>query len=255
MKLTKQAFLFVCCCLPITSSATTISLFAHDYSYVEPEFMRIDGTAVGVELSHAFELIPSFDLELTGSKSFANVTYNAHTGGASVYDTDDNMSDINIRLTKSFDSPISKISTSIGLGKYKVSDLPYSTGTQNEYSTAYDRIQKYNYFLLGIKGSQPINTLWSSELGYEHRFLGDGEIVSKLSQTGLGGAYSFDVLCKQSSGSGSNLFASLIFNKEVSLTLFRNTWDIADSNTCFPFAFVEPANQTTSNGVKIGYHF
>ena len=233
--------------------ALDVGVMGGGYSYDEPDLMGLEGTNYSLFISDKMDIGGNFtfDFDLRHGKS--KVDYSADEGGAEVWGITDKLRDYRGGLGYAIKVKNGNINVGLGVGQYNLDNLAYSTGTANALSGgSYDRHQQYNYKYaeLGIESDlTEKNKIYVSWVG---KYLKDGEILSKLSQTGSV-LFQIDPICRQDDGVGLGIELG-IKQDNWKIGIYRNTWRIADSYECQPYSgLLEPENFTDEIGVKISF--
>jgi hypothetical protein len=235
-----------------TAVAIDVGMMGGSYSYDEPDLMGLEGTNYSLFISDKVDLSNdfTFDFDLRLGKS--KVDYRADVGGAEVWGITDRLRDYRGGLGYAIKTDNGDINVGLGVGQYNLDNLSYSTGTANSLSAGrYDRHQQYNYRYveLGLEGSlSEKRRIYATWVG---KYLKDGEILSKLGQSG--DLFLIDTVCKQDDGVGLGIELG-VRQDDWSIGIYKNSWHIADSYICQPYTgFVEPENFTDEIGVKISF--
>jgi hypothetical protein len=235
-----------------TATALEVGVMGGNYSYDEPDLMGLEGTNYSLLISDKIDIAGNFtfDFDLRHGKS--KVDYSADEGGAEVWGITDKLRDYRGGIGYASNVKNGNINVGLGVGKYNLDNLAYSTGTANSLSGGrYDRHQQYDYRYaeLGIEGSlSKKKRIYASWVG---KYLKKGEILSKLSQSGS--IFLVDTKCRQDDGVGLGIELG-IKQDDWKIGIYRNTWRIADSYECQPYSgLLEPENFTDEIGVKISF--
>ena len=236
-----------------TAVALDIGVMGGSYSYDEPDLMGIEGTNYSLFVSDRMPIANDFTLDFDLRRGKSKVNYSADVGGAEVGGITDKLSDYRGGIGYIINTESGIINVGLGVGQYNLDNLAYSTGTANALSGgSYDRHQQYNYKYaeLGIESDlTEKNKIYVSWVG---KYLKDGEILSKLSQTGSV-LFQIDPICRQDDGVGLGIELG-IKQDNWKIGIYKNSWHIADSNPCIPYAgLLEPENFTDEIGVKISF--
>lgn len=233
--------------------ALDIGVMGGSYSYDEPDFMGIEGTNYSLFVSDRMPIDNDFTLDFDLRRGKSKVDYSADTGGAEVWGITDKLSDYRGGIGYTINTESSTINVGLGIGKYNLDNLAYSTGTANVLSGGrYDRHQRYNYRYaeLGIESNLTEKSkIYVSWVG---KYLKNGEILSKLTQTGSL-IFQIDTICRQDDGVGLGIELG-IKQDDWKIGIYKNNWHIADSNPCLPYTgLFEPENFTDEIGIKLSF--
>jgi hypothetical protein len=235
-----------------TAVALDVGMMGGSYSYDEPDLMGLEGTNYSLFISDKVDLSNdfTFDFDLRLGKS--KVDYRAEVGGAEVWGITDRLRDYRGGLGYAIKTDNGDINVGLGVGQYNLDNLSYSTGTANALSAGrYDRHQQYNYRYAELGIESNLTAKRKVYVSWVGKYLKNGEILSKLSQSG--NLFLFDTVCKQDDGVGLGIELG-IKQDDWKIGIYKNNWHIADSNECLPYTgFVEPENFTDEIGVKISF--
>ena len=222
-----------------------------NYKYEEPGFVEHNGLMFGLYA----QLEANFSNSGTGyfetSLHYGKLTYkgalcDTGTGICSPYETS-NQTDIISRTVGIYYLPMSgALSVGGGLG------LRYLQDTVSEKGF-YARIGTWGFLPIATKIDFPMapNIRGLFELEYDYVFYGG--IRSNLSQV----SSSFEDVYMHQSGYGINLNFGAVIAGMLQTSLYYQTWNLNESDSVVSggLQFVEPKNNSTSIGVKLGYKF
>lgn len=231
-------------------SALELTVSKGSYEYHEPNLMQITGSTVGIEASHDVYINKNMYVKLQGYYGSIDANYLAHNNGAQVVGMNDDIKEYSVSLARDFQLSGLKVTPSIGVARYKLNNYMSSSGTPNALSGGtYDRHQIYNYNPLSISLEKD-----DVYLKYTNKNFKDGNILSRLSQTGIP-IYWYDLTCYQSKGFGSKVELG-VKKGNLELAIFNDKWNIEDSDYCAPFNMaIEPKNKTIHKGLRLTYLF
>jgi len=251
----KKIILFILSALTFTTPtfALDVGVMGGSYSYDEPDLMALEGTNYSLFVSDKVSIANDFTLDFDLRRGKSKVDYSADAGGAEVWGITDKLSDYRGGIGYAFNAESGNINVGLGVGKYNLDNLAYSTGTANALSGGrYDRHQQYNYRYaeLGIESNLTDKSkIYVSWVG---KYLKNGEILSKLTQTGSL-IFQIDTICRQDDGVGLGIELG-IKQADWKIGIYKNNWHIADSSPCLPYTgLFEPENFTDEIGIKLSF--
>lgn len=229
------------------------------FKYKEPGLMQDSGTLYGIRGSffHELETDPIFVFAdfnlLLGNTTYKGSLVNLNTG-AHTPKTDKSRNTItNIRgggglfITKSHNSYSGAF---LGLGVRGLTNKVAGEGS-------YTREINYLYFPFGVTGRQTLSGNWFIGGSAEYDLFVAGSVRSKLSEAD---SRLDDVTTHQESGRGHRLSLTSGIDMDSTSILFEiyhQYWKVDESTVGFSglLGFVEPANETTINGLNISMLF
>lgn len=235
-----------------TTLALDVGVMGGSYSYDEPDLMALEGTNYSLFVSDKVSIANDFTLDFDLRRGKSKVDYSADAGGAEVWGITDKLSDYRGGIGYIFNAESGDINVGLGIGKYNLDNLAYSTGTANALSGGrYDRHQQYNYRYAELGIESNLTEKRKIYVNWVGKYLKNGEILSKLSQSG--GMFQFDTTCKQDNGVGLGIELG-IKQDDWKIGIYKNNWHIADSNPCIPYTgLFEPENFTDEIGIKLSF--
>lgn len=274
MKIERVVFTMVfaaifCAVLPLSAaaqvgipSAIDIGLEVQNFEYNEPGVMNEEGTQYGVYgaytgyfsniMAHAFLSYVGGDLDYDGGLQFAD--------GSSIATTATSPNTIfNFRLAAGYRFPLGGVDLTpyAGFGYRSLENeltdelTIKATGQSGIVPCAgYQRDQKYSYIPLGVQLA--FGTTWGVEAVGEYDFFLSGENHSYRPE--CGNDNTFD----QEDGSGYRFSVRVISppvigSMRIVVEPFYEHWEVDDSNVVG--GFLEPENDSTSTGIRIGGRF
>lgn len=250
---------------------------ASSYRYNEPEFMRLKGYMWGIFGAITFRTSDNKHIKkvsdiFSGENSINMFRLDAKfSGGDLDYESDgtgktDDLRNymFEIRGSAGYDIPVrtsSRITPYVGLGyRYLKDDSSGNTTTTG--ASHYDRESFYYYLPLGVEMQTKLNNGWLFEMTLEYDLFLFGTQKSHLGDVLAG----YNTLVNdQDDGYGARGSVKLIKrsdNFNLYIEPFVRYWNIEDSDidnlTYFGAtigAGLEPANNTTEYGVKMGLRF
>jgi len=250
----KKSTLSILCALALSTAtfALDIGVMGGSYSYDEPDLMGIKGTNYSLFVSDRMPIANDFTLDFDLRRGKSKVDYSADASGAEVWGITDNLSDYRGGIGYIINAESGTINVGLGVGQYNLDNLSYSTGTANALSAGrYDRHQQYNYRYAELGIESNLTAKRKVYVSWVGKYLKNGEILSKLSQSG--GIFLLDTVCKQDNGVGLGIELG-IKQDDWKIGIYKNNWHIADSNECYPYTgLLEPENFTDEIGVKVTF--
>ena len=263
----------------IDSALTTVDIGTEisNYRYSEPEFMRLKGYMWGIFGAVAFRTSDNKHIKKMGDIFSGENSINVFrldakfSGGDLDYESDgtgksDDLRNymFEVRGSVGYDIPVrraSRITPYAGFGYRYLKDDSGGTSTTTG-ALAYDRESFYYYLPLGIETQTKFSNSWLFEMTFEYDFFLFGTQKSHFEDVLSG----YNTLYNdQDGGYGARSSFKLIKrNKDFNLYIepFIRYWNIEDSDidiwTYYDVpigAGIEPANNTTEYGVKMGLRF
>lgn len=237
------------------------------YSYTEPGVMNISGPMFVANAD--FGILYRFfktQLEVYGGKDIGSSLYH---GG--IYDLKTKQIEpYDAQSTDYYLGTVLKLGFSLFRNHYEPIYVYSGIGyrflhnfiiDKPHVKAAYTRDQGYIYLPIGINGEWAFHPKISVLGGFEYRILLYGHQASGLQALG----FSSDAHFKQTDGMGFRVTSGMKFylnkNHALKLTFYYDSWIIAKSDIVVlekdgkRESFIEPANNTQTGGVLIGYSF
>lgn len=260
-----------CAVLPLSAaaqvgipSAIDLGLEVENFEYNEPGVMSEEGTQYGVYgaytgyfggniMAHAFLSYVGGDLDYDGGLQFLD-------GSGSIATTATTPNTIfNFRLAAGYRIPMggADITPYAGYGyrnlENEITDevTIKATGETGIVTCAgYQRDQKYSYIPIGVQLA--FGTTWGVEAVGEYDYFLSGENHSYRPECGMDNTFD------QEDGSGYRFSVKVISppvlgNMRIVVEPFYEHWEVDDSNVVGNF--LEPENDSTSTGIRIGGRF
>ncbi|HKA39219.1 MAG TPA: outer membrane beta-barrel protein [Burkholderiales bacterium] len=232
-----------------------------NYKYEEPDFMKLDGSRVGVVGAYNWTASNLVYARIDGRVSYGKLDYfSAPTG--TVPDIPDWTAEV--RLVAGRDYRVGEsvaLSPYIGLGyRYLYNDLRGYTTVGNATYAGYRRYSEYWYAPIGVTMRMRAGAHWVFAPTIEYDAFIGGKQKSQLTDTGIP-TYQ-DITNRQDDGRGYRVY--LMFEgQRWAFGPWFHYWNIKDSDVVFvgfnslgqPVGGMEPANTTKEYGLELRYRF
>jgi hypothetical protein len=259
-----------CAVMPLSAAAQVgipyavdIGLEVENFEYNEPNVMSEEGTQYGIYgaytgyfmqniMAHAFLSYVGGDLDYDGGLQFAD--------GSSLATTATTPNTIfNFRLAAGYRIPVggADITPYVGYGyrnlENEITDeltIKATGETGTAPCAGYQRDQKYSYIPLGVQ--LVFGSTWGVEAVGEYDFFLSGENHSYRPECGMDNTFD------QDDGSGYRFSVKIISppvigSMKIVVEPFYEHWEVDDSNVVN--GFLEPENDASSTGIRIGGRF